>query len=211
MISGCSGFGIFWFSVLSMKIRMSACLIATGLIGAAPFCLGRGHSGDHDSGQSHHENKQWHGDHYFDPFWSPWYPGAGSYGAAYPYSYAPSSEQKATAQTCVDDYFTAVRKGRRHAATHRYLAVQTLRPTKKQREDYLEKKTEAVATAKAKGVPMSAHWVEPTQLRCLMVFDTQSKQYVGSGCYVIGSLPAINEVVKFETFPAEFVGPTTVE
>jgi hypothetical protein len=194
-----------------MKIQMSTAAIAIGFIAASPMCWGRGHSGDHDSGQSHHENTQWHGDHYIDPFWSPWYPGAGNYEIAYPYSYAPSADQKATAQKCVDNYFNAVRKGRRHAVTHRYLAVQTLRPTRKQREDYLKKKAEADATANAKGIPLSAHWVEPAQLRCLMLFDTQSKQYVGSGCYVIGTLPAINEVVKFESFPAEFVGPTTIE
>jgi hypothetical protein len=47
---------------------------------------------------------------------------------------------------------------------------------------------------------------EHSQLRCLMVFDTQAKQFVGSGCYVVTGKPSTGDVAKFETVSAEFVG-----
>ena len=37
---------------------------------------------------------------------------------------------------------------------------------------------------------------EPSQLRCLMVFETQSKQFVGSGCYVVTGKPSMGDVAK---------------
>ena len=99
----------------------------------------------------------------------------------------------ATAQEQVQDYLLAVKKGRKHAATHRYISVETLRPTKKQLEDYTKKQ-------------LPQRRAEPSQLRCLMVFDTQSKQFVGSGCYVVTDKPSIGDVEKFETLSAEYVG-----
>jgi hypothetical protein len=71
----------------------------------------------------------------------------------------------------------------------RFISVETLRPTKKQLEDYSQKRT-----------------AEPSQLRSLLVFDTQTRQFVGSGCYVVPSEPSIGEVAKFETVSVEFVG-----
>ena len=56
-------------------------------------------------------------------------------------------------------------------------------------------------------VGVSKHgWAEPSQLRCLMVFDTQTRQFVGSGCYVVPSEPSNGKVETFETVSAEFVG-----
>jgi hypothetical protein len=115
-----------------------------------------------------------------------------------------------TAQTRVKDYLNAVRKGRRRAATHRYIAVETLKPTKNQLEDYKKKQADAKSAAAAGGTQLSNRWVPPSQLRCVMVFDTQSKQFVGSGCYVIGSLPPAGTIAKFDTFSAEFVGTPTL-
>ena len=93
----------------------------------------------------------------------------------------------------VQDYLLAVKRGRKHAATHRYISVETLRPTKKQLEDYTRKQ-------------LPQRRAEPSQLRCLMVFDTQSKQFVGSGCYVVTGKPSIGDVGKFEAISAEYVG-----
>jgi hypothetical protein len=39
-----------------------------------------------------------------------------------------------------------------------------------------------------------------------MIFDTQSKQFVGTVCYVISSEPALGEIAHFDTMSAEFVG-----
>jgi hypothetical protein len=48
--------------------------------------------------------------------------------------------------------------------------------------------------------------VEPAQLRCLMVYDTQTREFVGSGCYVVSTEPLAGAVSKFESVSAEFVG-----
>jgi hypothetical protein len=53
---------------------------------------------------------------------------------------------------------------------------------------------------------LPATWVETEQLHCLMVFDTESKQFVGSGCYVVGPLPPPGTLAQFESVTAEFVG-----
>ena len=119
----------------------------------------------------------------------------GAHGVSYydaDYCYTPTTEQMATAQKQVQDYLLAVKKGRKHAAAHRYISVEALWPTKKQLEDY---------TKKALPQP-----TERSQLRCLMVFDTQAKQFVGSGCYIVTGRPSIGDVAQFETVSAEFVG-----
>lgn len=73
-----------------------------------------------------------------------------------------------------------------------------------------KKQVDAKSAAAAKGTQLSNRWVPSSQLRCVMVFDTQSKQFVGSGCYVIGSLPPAGTMAKFDTFSAEFVGAPTL-
>ena len=113
------------------------------------------------------------------------------------YCYTPTAEQMSTAHKQVQDYFLAVKKGRKHAATHRYISVGALKPTKKQLEDYTKKQ-------------LPQRRAEPSQLRCLMVFDTQAKQFVGSGCYVVTGKPPIGDVERFETVSAEFVGQGTL-
>jgi hypothetical protein len=55
-----------------------------------------------------------------------------------------------------------------------------------------------------------ARRVEPAQLHCLMVFDTQAREFVGSGCYVVSSEPLAGDVAKFESVSAEFVGHETL-
>lgn len=180
-------------------MRLGLCvggLVATGVVVFSPFALGRGGGGGGGGGQG----SAGHGGHYGNPFWSPGYPGPGSYDNGYTYTYTPSAEQQSTAQKRVNDYLVAVRKGRRRAPTHRYIALETLRPTKTQREAYLKKRAEAKDQ-----LP-----VDPAQLRCVMVFDTQTKQFVGSGCYIVGSLPAAGGIAKFESVSAEFVGPGTL-
>jgi hypothetical protein len=197
----------------SWKLQLCAvALVATGFFAFSSdsFAHGNGgnggnsgnggNAGEHMSPNNRGDQSQ-HEGRYWDPFWGPWYPGyAGSYDSDY--WYTPTPEQKTTAQKRVKDYLLAVQKGRRHPATHRYIAVETLRPTKKQLADYVKKR----AQAKSAGAQLSDRWVEPGQLRCMMVFDTQSKQFVGSGCYVIGSLPPVGTVAKFDTVSAEYVG-----
>ena len=40
----------------------------------------------------------------------------------------------------------------------------------------------------------------------LMVFDTQTEQFVGSAMYAVESLPAAGTLMTFDTMSAEFVG-----
>ena len=118
----------------------------------------------------------------------------------------PTPEQQSTAQQGVQHYLASVQKGRQPAPKHRYIAVQTLNPTVKQKLTYVTKKTKARMAAEANGEKLPATWVETEELHCLMVFDTKSEQFVGSGCYVVGSLPAPGTLAEFESVTAEFVG-----
>jgi hypothetical protein len=161
--------------------------VAIGLV-ASPF-LAPAHGGSGGMGSGGH------GGHYLSPFGSPWYSGPGSYDVSYMYTYAPSPEQQSIARKRIMNYLLAVQKGKRLAATRRYVSVETLRPTKAQSEDYVKKRAQS-----------KAQTADPAQLHCLMVFDTQAKQFVGSGCYVVESLPTPGTVTKFESASAEFVG-----
>ena len=108
-------------------------IAALGYFAFSPLTLA--HDGNHMSGQHNPVPPSQHEWHYRDPFWGGWSPGyVGNYHSNY--YYAPTQAQATTAQTRVKDYLTAVRKGRRRAATHRYIAVETLKPTKNQLEDY---------------------------------------------------------------------------
>jgi hypothetical protein len=161
-----------------------------------PLTIAHGNSGGHNSGMGHGNggrNDHWG---YPGPFWGPSYPyQVGVYGSAY--WYTPTPEQRTKAKEEVAAYLKAVNKGRKHAAAHRYISVETLKPTKMQLQDYTRKQP-------------AGRRVEPEQLRCLMVFDTQTKEFVGSGCYVVSKKPLVGEVAQFETVSAEFVGHETL-
>lgn len=118
-----------------------------------------------------------------------------------------SPEQQKVAEANIRDY-----QAQKHQQTKsRYVAVDTLRPNKKQTETYLKK----VATEKQKAdwnkEQLSGRWVEPAKLRCVMVFDTVSKEFVGSGCYVVGATPQLGEIDTFETYSAEYIGSGKLE
>ena len=177
------------FSRNIMKLKFYATgLFAAGYLALTPFQVAGAPAG-HMSAAPGRGSEHYH---YSTPYWGGLY---SSYSGIYDsdYSYTPTPEQQATAKQQVENYLAAVKRGRKHAATQRYISVETLRPTKKQLEDYSQKRR----------LPRTA---EPSQLRCLMVFDTLTRQFVGSGCYVVPSEPSIGEVAKFETVSAEFVG-----
>ena len=164
-----------------------------------------GSGGGQSHQQSSHGHDRDHYQYYRDPFWGSWYPGySGVYDSDY--WYIPTAEQKATAKAKVQAYLAAVKKGHKRRASHRYIAVRTLRPTKKQLQDYVNKRAAAKSATANGQMQLSNRWVEPGQLQCVMVFDTQSKQFVGSGCYVVASTPPEGSAARFETFTAEFVG-----
>jgi len=117
----------------------------------------------------------------------------------------PTPEQQAVAQQNVQRFFSSSKKSGRPPLKSRYIAVQTLNPVVKQKLAYVSKKTKTRIEAEKNGQKLPASWVDTDQLRCLMVFDTQSKQFVGSGCYVVGVLPNDGQLVQFESVTAEFV------
>jgi hypothetical protein len=172
-------------------------LVGSGYFTFTTLFSANGASTGHLSGVSSHENRR-PAEHqrYFDRDWGlSYFNYAGIYDSDY--SYTPTSEQQIKAQQQVDAYFLALKKGRRHAAKHRYISVETLKPTKKQLRDYTIK------------MPATRR-VDPAELRCVMVFDTQMKQFVGSGCYIVNGGVPTGEIRQFETVSAEFVGQLTL-
>jgi hypothetical protein len=118
-----------------------------------------------------------------------------------------SPEQQKVAEANIRTYQT-----RKHQPTKsRYVAVDTLRPNKKQTETYVKKVAKEKQKADWNKEKLSDRWVEPAKLRCVMVFDTVSKQFVGSGCYVVGVSLEPGEIDTFETHSAEYIGSGNFE
>jgi hypothetical protein len=117
-----------------------------------------------------------------------------------------SPAQASTAQAHIRRYLAAAASGHRPAPRNRYVAVKTLSPNKEQTAAYIKKRRAAAEAAAANHEALPAKWVGPSKLECVMIFDTESKQFVGTVCYVISSEPAIGEIARFDTMSAEFVG-----
>jgi hypothetical protein len=170
-----------------------ASLLAAAFLAPVPPTNAKGPSAGHPSAMGTQENGGGHGySRSAQPFWDCYFPyHAGIYDSTY--SYTPTSEQRAGAKLEAERYLLAVHKPHRHALTHRYISVETLRPTNQQLDDYNRKLS-------------AARHVDPAKLHCLMVFDTQTKEFVGSHCYIVGSEPSTGELGQFEGISAEFVG-----
>jgi hypothetical protein len=178
--------------------------------GSISFAAGRGRgSSEHEHEHEHHQNWGHHRYRYDWYEYGPWYPGYAGYDSNYPFAYAATTEQQTEAKKCVRNYYASTQKNKRRVAKKRYIAVQTLRPSKRQLADYEQKRREAATAVQSAQEQLSARWVPPGSLQCMMLFDTQTQQFVGSNCYAVGTLPSIGDVVKFETFTAEFVGQGT--
>ena len=117
-----------------------------------------------------------------------------------------SAAQQSEVQAQVQRLNAALAAGTRHGPNLRYIALPTLDPTKAQIETYLERRGEAEAAAAARRRKLARTWVDPSRLRCLMVWDLQSNSLVTRNCYLVGSLPDIGTVSKFEDVKAEFAG-----
>lgn len=167
-------------------------LLAAGYFTFTPLTLAHGNSGGQMSGMGHGNSQHNEYCRYGNPFPGSLYDyHAAIYDAVYSYTATP--EQQAKAKQQVETYLLGVKQRRHHAATHRYISVETLKPTKKQSEDFVRRQP-------------PTRRVEPAKLRCLMVFDTQTQEFVGAKCYVVSTTPLAGEVAQFETVSAEFVG-----
>ena len=117
-----------------------------------------------------------------------------------------SAAQQSEVQAQMQRLNAALQAGTLHGPTLRYIALPTLNPTKAQIEAYLERRGEAQAAAAARRRKLARTWVDPSRLHCLMVWDLQSNSLVTRNCYMVGPLPDIGTVSKFEDVTAEFVG-----
>jgi hypothetical protein len=173
-----------------------ASLLAAGFFTFAPPTQAKGPSGGHPSAMGTHQNGQGHEHCRYQPFGDLYFPyHAGIYDSTY--SYTPTSAQLTGAKLEAERYLLAVHTKRKHPPTRRYISVETLRPTNRQLDDYTRK------------LPATRH-VDPTKLHCLMVFDTQTKEFVGSHCYIVDSEPSTGGIAQFEGISAEFVGHQTL-
>lgn len=81
----------------------------------------------------------------------------------------------------------------------RYLAVRTSDPTPAQqteiRKNMQKSKSRYASPTKA-----------PGKIYCVMIWDTQSQEIVGTNCYAVLNLPAPDTVAHFDTYTAQYVG-----
>ena len=81
----------------------------------------------------------------------------------------------------------------------RYLAVRTSDPTPTQW-------TEIRRNMEKPGSRYSGPNKAPGKIYCVMVWDTQSREIVGTDCYAVLELPTPGTLVRFDTFTAQYVG-----
>jgi hypothetical protein len=124
--------------------------------------------------------------------------------------YRATPQQRRIAEMRVRRYSDAVQRGKHARAKSRYIAVQTLDPDASQRKSYAQRRESVRKIAEEQGRALAPAWVEPNEIHCLMVFDTQSREFVGSDCYVVAALPGAGRLAQFEAVTAEFVGKTGV-
>jgi hypothetical protein len=193
-----------------MKLNLVvSSLTAIGVIGISSVSIAHEISANHTSaGDTHNNDRHRYTGNYFG---FPYRPYEVSYYDA-DYCYTPTAEQLAAAQEQVEDYLLAAKKHRKHehVTGRRYISVETLRPTKKQLEDYTKRWSGKKFPIEPQGTAPSRHPGDPSKLRCLMVYDTQTKQFVGSGCYLVNNEPSVGDVMMFQTVSAEFVGQNSL-
>ena len=118
--------------------------------------------------------------------------------------------QQAAAQKLSNQYFTQVASGKKAWPLRRYVAVQTFDPNEKQRGKYVKTRLAAQKKAETNGQTLGSERVEPSSLRCIMVFDVVTHESVGTSCYVVDELPTFGAVTTYDTFAAEFVASSVI-
>jgi hypothetical protein len=82
----------------------------------------------------------------------------------------------------------------------RYLAVRTSDPTPAQN---VEIRSNLKKPGKYSSLPKSA---STAKIYCVMIWDTQSREVVGTDCYAVLSLPKSGTLAHFDTYTAQYVG-----
>ena len=81
----------------------------------------------------------------------------------------------------------------------RYLAVRTEDPNP---EQMAQIRREMARPASMYGTPSAA----PKKVYCVMIWDTQTREVVGTDCYAVLRLPPPGEPARFDTYTAQYVG-----
>lgn len=81
----------------------------------------------------------------------------------------------------------------------RYLAVRTEDPTPAQRTQIRNDMRKPVSRYQAGAAA-------PGKVYCVMIWDTETRQIVGTDCYAVISLPAAGQVARFDAYTAQYVG-----
>jgi hypothetical protein len=81
----------------------------------------------------------------------------------------------------------------------RYLAVRTADPTPAQQ-------TEIRKNMQKPGSLYSGPKAASGKVYCVMIWDTQTREVVGTDCYAVLSLPTPGTIAHFDTYTAQYVG-----
>jgi hypothetical protein len=81
----------------------------------------------------------------------------------------------------------------------RYLAVRTTDPTPTQW-------TQIRRNMEKPGSLYAGPKKAPSKIYCVMIWDTQSREVVGTDCYAVLTLPTPGTVARFDTYTAQYVG-----
>ena len=97
------------------------------------------------------------------------------------------------------EQFSAQEKRALEESGTRYLAVRTADPTPAQW-------TEIRRDMQKPGSRYSGPAKAPGKIYCVMIWDTQSREIVGTDCYAVLKLPPAGELARFDTYTAQYVG-----
>ncbi len=106
------------------------------------------------------------------------------------------ADQRATAAF---DRMPAAKKKAMKDAGVRYLAVRTEDPTPAQMTQIRREMTKP-------GSKYGAAKSAPKKVYCVMIWDTQTREVVGTDCYAVLKLPQQDESARFDTYTAQYVG-----
>jgi hypothetical protein len=106
------------------------------------------------------------------------------------------ADQRATAAFA---RFSTEEKSSLQRSGVRYLAVRTAGPTPVQ---WTEIRRDMQRPTSRYSGPRKV----PEKIYCVMIWDTQSQEIVGTDCYAVLKLPPAGELARFDTYTAQYVG-----
>jgi hypothetical protein len=125
-------------------------------------------------------------------------------------SYVATPRQEQVARTKAIHYYGALTPAKKAALAERnvrYLAVVTESPTPDQIA-LIKKSIKASPQAAADygvKIPAEGKWELKKPVYCLMVWDTESHQVVGTNCYAFLKVPVAGSMEQFDTYSAQII------